>query len=147
MSSQLIQKVNAHLRNKGYRQSLLRDNLISILDLSDEPISVLEILKQLSILKITPNKTSVYRELETLLKNEIITELDFGERKKRYELTNENSRAYFICEKCDTIAYSKLNVTIESWLASFSSQNNFQTKDFKLQFYGLCSKCSDSNQN
>ena len=144
MSSQLIQKINTFLKSKGYRQSLLRDKIISILDLSDEPITVIDLLERLKEEKQKPNKTTVYRELYTLLEHNYVAEVDLGEGKKRYELATENSHPHLICESCGSIKCSKLNITIESWLSSFTAQNNFSMNRHILQFYGLCDKCQTS---
>ena len=142
MSSQLILKVNQVLKESGYRSSVLRDKVLEILDLSDEPIAVVEILIELKKNKLVPNKTTVYRELETLLKNEIIFEVDFGEGKKRYELATEKPHPHLICTKCGAIKCSRLNTTIESWLTSFCTQNNFKMISHTLEFYGLCENCA-----
>jgi Fe2+ or Zn2+ uptake regulation protein len=142
MSSQLIQKVNQNLKEAGYRSSFLRDRILEILDLSDEPITVIEILEELKKIKLEPNKTTVYRELETLIKNQVIFEVDFGEGKKRYELATENPHPHLICTSCGSIKCSRLNITIESWLTSFCTQNNFKMSRHTLEFYGLCDKCN-----
>lgn len=145
MSSQLILKINTALKPKGYRQSELRNKIIAILDLSDEPITVLNLMEKLKIDKLKPNKTTVYRELYTLMQHKFIEEVDLGEGKKRYELATEISHPHLICESCGSIKCTRLNITIESWLNSFTAQNNFSMNRHILQFYGLCDLCQHKN--
>jgi len=141
MSSQLILKVNKTLKEIGRRHSVLRDKILEILDLSDEPLTVTGLLERLSKSQFNPNKTTVYRELETLVKHNILFEVDFGEGKKRYELAGENRHPHLICNACGSIKCRRLNSTIESWLTSFCAQNNFKMSDHTLEFYGVCDKC------
>jgi Fur family ferric uptake transcriptional regulator len=145
MSSQLIQKINTALKPNGYRQSDLRDKIIAILDLSDEPITVLDLMDKLKLDKLKPNKTTIYRELYTLMGHKFIEEVDFGEGKKRYELATDSTHSHLICESCGSIKCTRLNTTIESWLNSFTTQNNFALKRHILQFYGLCDQCLAKN--
>lgn len=142
MSSQLIQKVNVKLKDAGYRHSKLRDKILEVLDLSDEPITVQDLQKILKDAKLEPNKTTVYRELETLEHNKVINTVDLGEGKKRYELSTESSHPHLICTNCGSIKCAKLNITIESWLNSFCGQNNFKMQDHVLEFFGLCHICN-----
>jgi Fe2+ or Zn2+ uptake regulation protein len=145
MSSQLIAKVNDSLKIQGYRHSALRDKILEILDLSDEPATVLDIISGLAKDKIHPNKTTVYRELETLSKHNIIYEVNLGEGKKRYELASDQPHPHLICKKCGSIKCTKLNLTIESWLTSFCTQNNFKLEDHVLEFFGICQICNQNN--
>lgn len=142
MSSQLISAVNKVLKEAGCRQSALRNKILEILDLSDEPITVTAILQILDKNRLNPNKTTVYRELETLVKHKILFEVDFGEGKKRYELASETQHPHLICSDCGSIKCGRLNITIESWLNSFCTQNNFKMSGHTLEFYGLCDKCA-----
>jgi Fe2+ or Zn2+ uptake regulation protein len=144
MSSQLIQKINLALKPKGYRQSNLRDSIVGILDLSDEPVTVVEILEKLKTEKHDPNKTTVYRELSTLVENNFVSEVDLSEGKKRYELKTDATHPHMVCNVCGSVKCARLNITIESWLKSFSVQNNFEMNSYNLQFYGLCDSCQHS---
>ena len=53
------------LRELGLRITPLKEGILKILEKEDGPLSVPELQVRLKELKLKPNKTSLYRELET----------------------------------------------------------------------------------
>lgn len=106
-----------------------RSKIIDILNKSNAPISALDLLT-----KIKVNKTTIYRELFFLLGSGLINEVDFGDKKKRYELKDQKHHHHLVCLNCKTV----VDVNIKE---SFNTPKDFKVIRHNLEFFGLCSSC------
>ena len=114
-----------------------------ILENASSPVSVPDILEALRVLKITANKTTIYRELESLMYQGLITELDFGEGKKRYEIRDDHHH-HLICTQCSSVEHIELD-ELEGLLtttqAKIAKQMDFKVIEHKLELFGMCKGC------
>ena len=125
------------------RSTKLKQLTRHILETTATPVSVPDILEALAVLKISANKTTIYRELESLMQQGIISELDFGEGKKRYELTKDHHH-HLICEKCNAIEHvdlDELENTLQTTQSKIGKQRNFHITHHSLELFGLCKGC------
>lgn len=136
-----LENVLSELKSKGFKSTKYRTSLLQLLFSSDKPVSVLEMLQAMSGEDLVPNKTTVYRELYFLMEHGIVTELDLGDEKKRYELAHMGHHHHLICTNCKNIE----DVVFEENLAGIEEkirvEKQFMVKDHSMEFYGLCKNC------
>jgi len=115
------------------RNTPARRKIIEIFESSKRPLSASLVLR-----KIKVNKTTVYRELETLLNEKIICEVDFGDGIKRYESTKLSHHHHLVCKICGEIEDVKIN---EKILMVYVNQTNFKIENHSIEFFGRCKNC------
>lgn len=125
------------------RLTPIRRKLIDLLDQSEKPISVGDILS-----KINANKTTIYREINTLLFHDLLTVIDLGDGTKRYELSTKGHHHHLICIKCKSITELDLADDFTKEEALIASQTKFKVLRHALEFFGFCQNChSFKNSN
>ena len=100
------------LKGKGYRFSAVRNLILTSLDDNKRPLSVSDFQQSLKLEKISANKTTIYRELDSLKKEGIILELQLKGNKRWYELSSRDHHHHIICVDCDKVGLSH-NGTIQ----------------------------------
>jgi Fur family ferric uptake transcriptional regulator len=128
---------------KRYRKSKVRDRILQILEYKSDLLSVPEILKELEVHGLFPNKSTVYREIETLLREDVIREVDILDGKKHYELFHPGNEfeASIVCTSCHSVAKADLSETIPDLETVLASSSGYQIAERNLVFSGLCKKC------
>jgi len=144
-------EIELDLKSKGYKKSKLRIAILEILNTSAQPQSALEILTKASI-KFKEiesqsrysnlNKTSIYRQLEILEKENIIIEIDLSEGKKRYEIKPKNSHHHhLICIKCTKIECYSIHEDLLEIETEINTKMGFKVEKHHLEFFGKCKNC------
>ena len=83
---------------------------------------------------------TVYRNLNILKEQGLIRKIDFGSTFDRFD-SNTAPHYHFICERCDSII--DLGMQIDEELnRRVERMTNLKTKRHRIEFYGLCDKCS-----
>jgi len=129
------------LQQQGCRLTVVRKSIIRALLKIKTPISTLELHEKLVKAKFDMNKTTVYREIESLKEAGVIRELQFGERMKRYEIIPEDHRHHLICKRCKTVEDVVMEDDLDEIEKRLKKQTKFMVQDHALAFYGLCVKC------
>jgi len=93
---------------------------------------------------------TVYRTLELLVESGLVTEHDFGEGFKRYEpgpAGGEGGGApheHCICSSCGAVMEFS-NDRLERMIALLAEEVEFRPHRHRLEVYGLCRRCQQSN--
>lgn len=88
---------------------------------------------------------TVYRNLNILIEQGLVHKIDFGSTFDRYD-ANINPHYHFICEQCGSIIdlnipmYEEINKKVEE-------STNFKAQRHRIEFFGLCDKCSAEKKN
>lgn len=136
-----VEKTLSYLKAKKHKITKVRSLIIEIIVSSPTPLSVGELLNMLEKVNLQPNKTTIYRELDFLLKQGIIREVDFGESKKRYEFSSEQHHHHVICIKCKKIEDVDLDQDLSQYEDKIAQEKNFKIINHSLEFFGLCPNC------
>ncbi len=112
---------------------MIKKQLVSLLEKSEIPVSVPEILK-----KIKANKTTIYRELDQFLLEGKISEVDFGDGKKRYELEKSHHH-HLVCKSCGKI--ENIEIDENKFLKNVNNKSNFLIEKHSIEFFGKCINC------
>lgn len=126
------------LKRRGLRQSRIRKILVNIFTNSSQPISAVDLLEKN---KVSANKTTIYRELYTLVSQKILREIDFGDGIKRYELSGDTHHHHLICTNCKKIEDVDLKTDLDKEEQRVEKETGFKIKSHSLEFFGLCKNC------
>ena len=134
----------------GYRLTVGREAIFSVLAEHHGHLSAEDIYKKLQ--EINPNigLTTVYRTLDVLAGLGLVAKLDFGDGRARYELAQgpkgDNHHHHLVCTNCnEVIDYTDfINEEVDLLRQTEKGLNkkyNFKIMNHVIQFYGLCEKC------
>ena len=84
------------------------------------------------------NKTSVYRALEKLVKQEKICKLNFATNEIVYEL-REGHHDHLVCMSCGTVAAAPCESAEPKKIGQFLVNHHH------LTYFGICEKCQAKN--
>lgn len=129
------------LPGKKLRTTAIRTALLDILSAAHKPMSAKEIGEQLRKRGVPANKTTIYRDLDAFLAQQLITELTLGDEQKRFELTAQGHHHHLICKKCDRIEDVQLSRELAAEEDRIMRLTRFKITQHSLEFYGLCARC------
>ncbi len=131
------------IKQKGLRLTKTRRAVLELFAATHTPLSVPRILTELDCSGISVNKTTVYRELETLETVGIVKSLSLGDRKQYFELASRGHHHHFVCLECDgveDIHFDESDLVRQEVL--LAQQNGSSVFRHSLKFFGLCKLCS-----
>lgn len=130
------------LRAGGERITPIRTALIEILSKSKVPRTPQELLAELGKKGFKANKTTVYRQLETLQRFSIVHEVHFTDRTKRYELVSESGHHHhLVCLQCQRVEDISFPTDLEKQEQAIWEKNRFKVFQHSLEFFGVCKSC------
>ena len=106
-------------------------------------MAAMELVDALDARGLSVNKTTVYRELEKLLLKGEISEVDFGEGQKRYEITHGDHHHHAVCTNCESVVELEIEPQLEQIQSSVAKQSGFRIQKHLVEFFGLCRRCED----
>jgi len=142
-----LEQIIMWIRDQGARVTPARRALIEVLAKHDTPLTVPELLTALHRRKLEVSKTTIYRELQFLLKHNLTHVIQFADRQKRYELIYKGSQHHHhvVCKKCGRVEEIGL-VAVEKLLAPLEKRLalkvGFSKVGHTLEFFGLCNLCT-----
>ncbi len=88
---------------------------------------------------------TVYRNLNILIEQGLVHKIDFGSTFDRYD-ANIHPHYHFICEQCGSII--DLNIPMDEELnKKVEESTSLKTLRHRIEFFGLCDRCSAENKN
>jgi len=127
------------IRGKGLRITPARLAVFSILSDSEKPLDISNIIAQISKRHVDADQATIYRIIDNFMKKDLITKLQFQERKFYYEVKGEEHH-HAICTKCGRIEdISTCN--IKRLEREIEKDKGFTVSQHSLEFYGVCSRC------
>ncbi len=90
--------------------------------------------------RLSPNISlgTVYRNLNILEENFLITRIKMPNSIDRYDKV-EKKHAHFICIKCNKI--TDLEEFDENYCNKFKKVNNYKVLNYEINFKGICNNC------
>lgn len=130
------------LRERGERITPVRTALLEIFSSRTEPFTPQELLRKLAERGYSANKTTVYRQLETLLRYGMVQEVHFPDRVTLYELTSENGHHHhLVCLKCQNVEDISFVTELEQQEKAIWKKSSFKVLQHSLEFFGICKTC------
>ena len=127
------------VKRSGLRMTPIREKILELLNHTRTPVSVPDVLKDVPV-----NKTTIYREMETLTSKGYLTEVDFGDGIKRYELSLKGHHHHLVCVKCRSITDYVLPRDFTREEKRIARTKKFTVLRHTLEFFGLCRRCREA---
>lgn len=134
------------LKEKGLRLTPQRQLILAVLigttKQDGQPLSAEEILVQVHVRYPGVSLDTVYRTLSTLKKAGLVTEVNFRDDCRRFELTMQGEHHHhLVCMGCGTTC--EVPFCPVDYLARVqASYPDFEIEDHSFTLYGYCKKCS-----
>ncbi len=130
------------LKDRGYKQTQIRQSLITYLSKTKKPSSAVELLDimERQIGKI--HKTTLYRELEFLLTQNILVEIYFTDGKRHYEISGLPHHHHLVCNSCKRVEDIYPDTNLEQFETKIAKKKSFTILHHSIEFFGLCHTCS-----
>lgn len=132
-------EIEQHLQNKGVKPTAMRILVYRVLEQCNHPIS----LKQLEERMVTADRSTIFRTLNLLLKNNLVHSIEDGSGSLKYELctshshnTFDDQHVHFYCEKCSrTYCLHYINIP------RVSLPDEFVINSANFIIKGICPNC------
>lgn len=143
-----LKQLSNKILSNGRKITNIKEAILKSFISANKPISIPEIQKELINKKLSPNKTTIYREIYKLEKENIIKEVFIDSKIKQYELINEEEHHHHIvCTNCNKVFEFSPPKEIEDNLKKLEKElnkkNNFKITDHSFEFFGICNKCNN----
>lgn len=137
-----IESVTQLLKEKGCRTTPLRLALLEMLFELQEPVSVQKLLTELAQQGFKPNQTTLYRQLETLVKHGVVDAVVLNPKLQLFEIAHHHHH-HFVCEGCNEVQ-DVHSEEIESAFQLFEKElekRGLSIQKHELTFFGECKSC------
>ncbi|MBV9057025.1 MAG: transcriptional repressor [Candidatus Eremiobacteraeota bacterium] len=125
-------------KHEGRRRTKQRDTLAKILEGSERPLSVAELLEAASERIDGLGVATVYRTVAAMLDAGEIESVDIPGEPTRYERSNKGHHHHFSCERCERVF--DLAGCLENLRKMLPPK--FQVRSHSVALYGLCAACA-----
>ena len=134
-----IDTIYKKIRSNGGRLTKIRKAIIEILFKSPCLLSSSNITSRLKVRKIRPNRSTMYRELVFLVRNDIITKNTIA-HKDYFELPRDHHH-HLVCVNCNSIQKVVIGKHLQKHEEKIEKENEFKIINHSLEFYGRCRNC------
>ncbi|GEL76093.1 ferric iron uptake transcriptional regulator [Tenuibacillus multivorans] len=143
-----IEKIKKQLHSQSYKLTPQREATVRVLleheedHLSAEDVYLLVKEKSPEI-----GLATVYRTLELLSELKVVDKINFGDGVSRYDLRKEGAEHFhhhLVCVECGSVKEIEEDLLghVEK---TVESQWEFQVKDHRLTFHGICKNCQSEH--
>lgn len=127
------------IQSSGGRLTKIKKAIVDILSAHHCLLTKADLLDQLKEKDIRPDRSTIYRELQFLTKNNLILHstilgVDY------YEMPSDHHH-HLICLQCNGIDKIEMGNHLQQQEKLIAKENNFTIINHSLEFYGYCHKC------
>ena len=127
------------IRSSGGRLTKVRKSIIEMLTGKSCCMTKQDIIEKLQRKNITPNRTTIYRELLFLVKSGIVQKNNIA-GSEYYEIPQDHHH-HLVCLGCNLIEKIKICGHLKKQEKKIAEKNKFDIINHSLEFYGYCRKC------
>ncbi len=142
-----FQELRKKLAEKSYKMTPQRRDILEVfLDNSDghHHLSAEEVYDILRENNFDYGLATVYRSVELLSSLGLLTRINFGDGRERYELntatSDEHNHHHLICLNCKKVIEFDEDL-LEDLEADVAKKSGFEIVNHELKFFGYCSDC------
>jgi len=134
---------STRLRSDGQRYTTNRRALVELLDTTDHPVTIAEVLT----LRAGLAQSSVYRNLAVLEQSGVVHRVVANDEFTRFELAQDltEHHHHLICSSCGAVADFTIEPHLEASMADafarVGDQTGFRTEHHRLDLVGHCADC------
>lgn len=138
-------KIEKKLKEDGYKLTPQRKAIVDvIIGKIGSHLTVEEIFDLVKKEKPEIGLATVYRTLDLMHNEELVTRLDLQDGSTRYELTRydeQHTHHHLICVSCSKVL-EFMDDLLEPIEDEIENQYKFKILDHSLKFYGICHECA-----
>ncbi len=142
-TQEIEQKLIAGLREKGYKLTSQRLEIIKLLSHDRSHPGAMDILEKVRQKAPKISMSTVYYTLEMLKKEGLIGELEFYDKDNRYDV-NVSNHINLICKECGKIEDFTRELPFSSEV--IEELTGFRPVGIRFEYYGYCKGCRDKRK-
>ena len=132
-----IAKLKEELRDRGYKLTKQRESLLDALAEIKAPTTARELCQQIIKKNPSVNFSTVYRNLEMLVEEGLVSQLELGRGASYYELKwSDKHYHHMICKGC-----GKIQKTDFCPFKHMPPTRDFVPIEHRFEIYGFCRGC------
>lgn len=130
------------LREHELKATSQRISLLKLLDRTEKHFDAEEIYMELTKRQNSVSRATVYRSLDILVEQGLVSKLDFGDGRMRYERSQgeEDHHDHLICEYCGKVI-EFFNLELEAQQLAICEEHDFTPTTHTMYIFGTCSDC------
>lgn len=128
------------LKKAGKKSTRQRIAILSILAANPHSLTAEEVFLQVLERQKTSLST-IYRNLELLIEEDIVARQGFPGEKARYTLRQHAHAHHLVCLLCQKVV-SIADCPLESYSQEIGEREHFQVTHHRMEMYGYCADCS-----
>ena len=137
----------SRLKKNGLKNTKHRSEVLRILELSSQPVTADYIYKRLETEGKSISLSTVYRNLELLVKKDIALKMNAVESEKSlFELNKRIHRHYLICLGCHRM-FPIDDCPLDDYEKALQKKTGFSITGHKLEIYGYCKDCVNRSRS
>lgn len=144
-----IERIKKQLHAESYKLTPQREATVRVLlEREEDHLSAEDIYLLVKEKAPEIGLATVYRTLELLSELKIVDKINFGDGVSRYDLRKEGAAHFhhhLVCMECGTVE-EIVEDLLEDVEKKVEDQWQFQVKDHRLTFHGICRKCQQKNK-
>lgn len=141
----LLEEFRRYLSDHNLPATHQRLAVAEVLFAAADHLSADEVARGVAKRGETVGTATVYRTLDLLVKSGLAKEHDFGEGFRRYEpMAAGQAHEHCICSSCGRVMEFS-NDRLERMIALLAEEVEFRPHHHRLEIYGLCRSCQQSN--
>ena len=115
---------------------------VTILDSIDKQghASIEEIYTDVKVLHPSISLATIYKNVSSLVKKDLLRELALTNTKSKYEIS-KTPHSHTICKICGHVEDVELSNILKENCNTLADSSSFILEDIELNIYGICSKC------
>ncbi|MFA5995392.1 MAG: transcriptional repressor [Patescibacteria group bacterium] len=133
--------LHSTIKKSGGRLTKTKQALLEVLASQHCLLSKATIIKQLQRKHVTPNRSTLYRELVFLVKHHIINQSTINGT-DYFELAHQHHH-HLVCLGCNNIERVDMDNHLTKQEQYITKQHQFNIINHLLEFYGYCQKCQN----
>jgi len=130
----------ADLRQKGYRITPQREMIIEVIAHTGDHMTAEEIFAQVQTRTQALNLATVYRTLDMLVDESLVTRIDLGEGQVSYATVKHGPHIHLVCRNCGQIIDAD-PILLTSFAEQLQNEHHFTPDLSHISLFGLCSDC------
>jgi len=133
------------LRNRGYRITPQREMIIETITRNPAHFTADEIYSAVQKKTQTMNVATVYRTLDVLVEEGLVSRSDFGQGHVVYATEDHGPHIHLICRQCGEVMDAEASLALPL-KEKLKEQYQFDLSLHHLAAFGLCPKCQKEDK-
>ncbi|MBI5880053.1 MAG: transcriptional repressor [Chloroflexi bacterium] len=128
------------LRKRGYRVTPQRVMILAAMQESDGHVSADEVFQRVKKKHPYVNRSTIYRTLDMLAGEGVITVTDFGKASAQYEVNRDEPHHHMVCSLCGEVGEFD-HALLAPLQAALRKKYRFEASIHHFAVFGLCQAC------